>query len=1029
MKEKNILRSVCFMLLIFLSMPFLSAQELTVTGRITDKSGESIIGASILVQGTTNGTITDFDGNFTVQNVSSNAVLVISYVGYKTQNLQVNGKTIFNVVLEEDTETLEEVVVVGYGVQRKSDLTGAVASVKASEALKNTPTVNVSDALQGRMAGVSVIGSGDPSQGSTIRVRGVNSISGDEGPLVVIDGFIGGNLKNLNPSDIQSIEVLKDASATAVYGSRGANGVILVTTKSPNQDKVTVDFNAFVNVKTVLAKPDMLTPGEFAQLANDYGKEFNASQGKAPKQYYTDEQIAAFNNGTAGYNYIDNIFNEPAVSQNYDLSITGKNGKTSYLASLRYEDTEGVIKGSTYKQYNWRLKLDTEIKSWLNVGLNLWGDYSESAGPRMERYNGLLMSAINFANTIEPYNDKGEYNNKFAITGSPTYNPMGFINEMDSKNRILNNRIQGYVNFKIAEGLTFRSQVGITFYNTLNQNTYNDKSYQNFANTYTEANATSNFKYDFLNTNTLNYTKEFNSNHRINATAVFEQAHSNLYMHKTTARNLAFPDLLGYNSLGYADSALASSNNELTSLMSGLLRVNYVLMNRYMITASIRADGSSRLEKKWDYFPSVALAWDIKQEKFMETVDWMDQFKLRLGYGSVGNQAIQPYRIYSQMTPSKLPDGTTSYVVDRPAAPDLKWERNIQINAGVDFSFLNGKITTSIDYYNKLSKDILLEVAQPYHTGWPSLLKNAGEIRNTGVEVTIGATPIATNDWTWRTDLTLGHNKGTFERIPTMNKMQDFGDKKYEKQLYKLIEGEKLSTFWGYTYDGVWTKKEVSAEFVGADGKPTGKTNGEVYKVVPGQAKYKDFNGDGVYNEADQGIIGCGQPTFNWGWNNNISYKNWDLTLFVIGFHGFDIYNATRQSRFGVLNGCNTDNITPNPEFLNRWTPENENTDIPGFVKVGSGDISKAVSSRFIEKGDFVKIKSITLGYSLPQNICNKAKINALRVYASVQNPFHFSGYSGLDPEAALGAALTQGTDWGEYPNGRNFLFGLNFSF
>ena len=772
-----------------------------------------------------------------------------------------------------------------------------------------------------------------------------------------------------------------------------------------------------------------ITPGEFAQLANDYGKEFNESQGKAPKQYYTEDQIAAFNNGTAGYNYIDNIFNEPAISQNYDLSISGKNGKTSYLASLRYEDTEGVIKKSTYKQYNWRLKLDTEIRSWVNVGLNLWGDYSENAGPRMNQYNGLLMSAINFPNTVEPYNEKGGYNNKFAITGNPAYNPMGFINEMDSKNRVLNNRIQGYVNFKIAEGLTFRSQLGITFYNTLNQNTYNEDSYNSFANSYTEANATSNFKYDFLNTNTLNYIKEFNTNHRINATAVFEQAHSNLYMHKTTARNLSFPDLLGYNSLGYADKALAESNNELTSLMSGLLRVNYVLMNRYMITASIRADGSSRLEKKWDYFPSVALAWDIKQEKFMSNVDWMDQFKLRVGYGSVGNQAIEPYRIYSQMTPGKLPNGDTSYIADRPAAPDLKWERNIQINAGLDFSFLNGRITTSIDYYNKLSKDILLEVAQPYHTGWPSLLKNAGEIRNTGVEITIGATPVSTSDWTWRTDLTLSHNKGTFEKIPTMNKMQDFGDKKYEKQLYKLIEGEKLSTFWGYTYEGVWKTNEINAPFIDAQGNTNGKTNGEVYKVVPGQAKYKDFNKDGVYNEADQGIIGCGQPTFNWGWNNSISFRNWDLTLFVVGFHGFDIYNATRQSRYGVLNGCNTDNITPNPELLDRWTPENENTDVPGFVKVGSGDITKAVSSRFIENGSFVKVKSITLGYNLPQSLCNKGKINAFRVYASVQNPFHFSGYSGLDPEAALGAALTQGADWGAYPNGRNFLFGLNFSF
>ena len=1025
MKKQRLLCCVWSILLV--SMLFAQqalAQNLTITGNVLDNTNIPVIGASVVIEGTTNGTITDIDGNFTLPNVPSQATIQVSFVGYKPLSIKVNGQKKFNIKLQEDTQALDEVVVVGYGVMRKSDLTGSVASVKASDAIKSTPVSNMSDALQGRLAGVTIAGGGDPSKSSAIRIRGINSVSADSGPLVVVDGFIGGDLKNINPSDIQSIEVLKDASATAVYGSRGAGGVILVTTKNANEDKININFNAFVNVKTVLDKPNILSAGEFADLANSYGKEFFNDP---KKEYYNSSQVAAFKNGEKGYNYIDNIFNEPALAQNYDLSITGRNGKTSFLASFRYENTDGVIKKSNYRQYNWRLKIDTELKKWVSVGLNLWGDYSENEGPRMTQYNGLLMTATNFAPTMDPKDENGNYNNKFAIDGGPAYNPMGHIWELDEKARRLNNRLQGYVDFKILKGLTFRSQLGITFTNNLSTSAYNDKSYNYFANSKTSATANSGWTFNFLNTNTLNYTKEFNSKHRINATAVFEQSHKNYYQHKGTGENLTFPDLLGYNALDYSEIAAVSSNLEKGSLMSFLARINYVFMNRYMITASMRSDGSAALVDKWDYFPSVALAWDVKQENFMKEVDWMDQFKVRLGYGSVGNQAVEMYRPYSMMEPVKNADGSTSYKVGRPAAKNLKWERNEQWNAGLDFSFLNGRITANFDYYNKLSKDVLLTVKQPFHTGWDELLRNAGEIRNTGFEITLGATPVRTKDWNWHTDITLSHNKGTFEKIPTINKMQTQGDGKYESQIFRMIEGEKLGSFYGYTYDGVWKTNEVN-QVANIKDNTTGKTNAEVYGVIPGQAKYRDINGDGKYTEEDMGIIGCGQPTFNWGWNNNINYRNFDLAVFIIGYHGFDIYNATRQSRFSILPGTNVDKLTPNPEFLNRWTPNNENTDVPGFVNA-TKDIKEAISSRFVEDGSFIKVKSITLGYSLPKMICQKAHIDNLRIYASVQNPFHITGYSGLDPEAALGTPLTQGVDWGAYPNGRNFLFGLNFSF
>ncbi|MDC1811244.1 TonB-dependent receptor [Bacteroides uniformis] len=1024
MKQKSsFLKALGIMLLSVLFATQANAQNLTVTGTVTDNLGP-VIGASIQVEGTSNGCITDIDGNYSLPNVPANSTLVFSYIGYQTQKVAVNGKTKIDVQLAEDSQLLQEVVVVGYGVQRKSDLTGAVASVKAADALKATPTGNVSDALQGRMAGVSVLsGSGDPSSDNTIRVRGINSITAETGPLVVVDGFIGGSLKSLNPSDIASIEVLKDASATAVYGSRGANGVILVTTKNPAKDKLTVSFNAFANFKTVSKYPDTLSPYEFANLANDYAKEYF---GGTEKPYYDDAQLQAFKNGTAGYDYARAIFRDPAIVQNYELSIAGGGEKTTFLASLRYENNQGVIEESESSIYNWRLKVDTKLKKWLKVGMNIYGYYNKSAKPRISEYDGLIQHAMYFPNTVSPQNEDGDYNNAF-IDGSTTYNPMGHIWEANNSNETLNNRLQGYVNFDIIDGLSFRTQLGVNFENRLSTSVQGEKSYESFKNGMTQASAQSYWNMGWLNTNTLSYIKEFNENHRVNATAVFEQSYSNNYNHKGTGKNLDYPDRLGANSIGASQANLAgvSSSRTITTLMSGMFRVNYVFMNRYMLTASVRADGSSNLKDHWDYFPSAALAWDLKQENFLKDVKGIDQFKLRLGYGSVGNQAVSAYRYFSQMLPTTNSDGTTSYKVGRPKAEYLIWERNDQFNIGVDLGFMNGHLRLTGDWYSKLSKDILLDLAQPTHMGFSSLLMNSGEIKNTGVEFTISADPISNKDFSWHTDLTLSHNKGVYNKIPTYNKRQQQAGN-YQNKLFQMIEGEKLGTFWGYTYGGVWQEDEVNSLYIDANGKSDGRTNGEVYKVVAGNSKYVDVNKDGAYNDADMKIIGCGQPTFNWGFSNNFTFKDFDFSLFIIGFHGFDIYNATHQMGYNQIgNMCM---VTPMKDWLDRWTPTHTNTDVPGFVKGGT-EKKDMYSTRFVENGSFVKVKNITLGYTLPEQVCKTIGISGLRVYASIQNPFQFTGYSGLDPEATMGSPLKQGVDWAAYPNSRNYLIGLNFSF
>lgn len=1023
-QKSNLLKVLGTMFLVALFAMQAKAQEITVTGTVTDNLGP-VIGASIQVEGTTIGCITDIDGNYNLPNVPANGTLVFSFIGYQTQKISVDGKTKIDVKLVEDSQLLQEVVVVGYGVQRKSDLTGAVASVKTADALKSTPTGNVSDALQGRMAGVSVLsGSGNPTEDNTIRVRGINSITAETGPLVVIDGFIGGSLQSLNPADIASIEVLKDASATAVYGSRGANGVILVTTKNPDKDKLTVSFNAFANIKTVAKYPDNLSSYEYAQLVNDYGQEY---YGYDDYHYYSQDQLEAFKSGKAGFDYSKEIF-RTALTQNYELSVAGGGEKTTFLASLRYQNDEGVIKKSDSSIYSWRLKVDTTIKKWLKAGLNIYGHYRETSAPRITEYDGLIQQAMYFPNTIEPKDENGNYNNAF-FDGSATYNPMGHIWESDNSNKTINNRLQGYVQFDILDGLSFRSQLGVLFDNRLNTSVQNEDSYYAYKNgNTTQGQVRSYWNTSWLNTNTLSYVKEFNQNHRINATAVFEQSYDNNFNHTGTAYNLDYIDRIGINNLAWADAALnqLASDRTITTLMSGMLRVNYVFMNRYMLTASIRADGSSRLQDKWSYFPSAALAWDLKQEEFLKDNNFIDQLKLRVGYGSVGNQAVAAYRIYSMLSPVTTSDNTTAYQIDRPAASYLKWERNDQVNIGVDFGILNGRVRLTADWYNKMSRDILLELAQPTHMGYGSLLMNSGEIKNTGVEFTIAADPITGKEFNWHTDITLSHNKGTYNSIPTANhRQQQAGE--FQNQLFQMIEGEKLGTFWGYTFDGIWQEDEVNAPFVDANGNTTGQTNGEVYKVVAGNSKYVDVNKDGVLNDSDQGIIGCGQPTFNWGWNNTFNYKNFDLSFFVVGFHGFDIYNATHQMGYNTVNGQNMAAVTPMRDFLNRWTPTNTDTDVPGFVQGGTEN--KIFSSRFVENGSFIKMKSITLGYTLSETTCKALGINNLRIYASIQNPFHITSYSGLDPEATMGSPLIQGVDWGAYPNSRNYLIGLNFSF
>ena len=654
---------VCFFIVSFLLTQTTLAQSVSsIMGKVLDSTGESVIGASVLVKGTTSGTITDIDGNFKLDNVPSNATLVVSYIGYQTQEIPVAGKKNFTVKLADDTQTLDEVVVVGYGVQRKSDLTGSVASVKGSDVIKSAPAADITSSLQGRLAGVSIVSSsGQPGSSSTIRVRGMNSIQADSGPLVVIDGFIGGSLSSLNPSDIASIEVLKDASATAIYGSRGANGVILVTTRNPEAGKVRVEYSGYVNFKTPYNLPDVMEPGDFARLANEYGAALRpANEDGTPYRFYSDEQIKAFDRGENVYDYVGNIFRDVAIENNHELSISGGSEKTKFLFSGSYNNNQGTAKSSSADTYNYRLKVDTEIKPWLKFGANLWGNYSKSQGPRFSQYRGVLIESLIFPNTILPKDENGKYNNA-NLTG-PQYNPMGHIWEIDSNGYRYTSRIQGYADVTILKGLTFRMTQGFTFGDYVARSTYGRDSYTTvMANgDKTSATATSTQNYSWTNQNILSYVKEFNRNHRINATAVFEQMYSDDFIHKTEAKGGLVSTVIGANNTALGDIMYASGDRTKTTMMSWMGRVNYVFMDRYMLTASWRYDGSSRLNKdnRWEQFPSVALAWNAKQESFLRNVDFLSQLKLRLGYGETGNQAVAAYSEYTKLKATRNDQST-----------------------------------------------------------------------------------------------------------------------------------------------------------------------------------------------------------------------------------------------------------------------------------------------------------------------------------------------------------------------------------
>ena len=1004
---------ICIFMFFFLFTPFVYSQSRKqITGSVQDVQGNPLIGVSILETGTSNGTITDMNGTYSLNISSTNATLRFSYIGYEEQLIKIQGRNVINVKMNEETSNLDEVVVVGYGVQRKSDLTGAISSINAAETLKKMPAAQVADLLQGRIAGLSIVNSsGAAGAAPTLRVRGVNSIKADGGPLVVIDGFPGGNLSAINPADIKSIEVLKDASSTAIYGSRGANGVILITTKSPKEGKLSVDYNGYVVAGTPADKPSIMPVNEFARMANDWNQAYYG------KDLYTERQITNFTNGYDTYDYMGNIINDYAISHSHDISIKGGNDKMSFLFSTQYIHNKGIAGHSTNDRWNYRLKVDANITKKLKFGANFYGMINSAAGNNFSGQYSLLTLAQQFPQTVLPYDKEGNLT-QGTIDNTGIYNPIGFIDEQKRNNNedmTFNNWLQAYISYEIIPGLTFRNEQQINIGNRFYGTTSSKQSMNGFLKgkslaTYYDANS-----WGWRMTNTLNYTKELNKNNRINATIGVEERLSRSYIMRQTAEGLT-SESIGWKNMMLAETSKLEDNEvSKTTAISYFGRINYVLMNRYMATVTFRRDGSSLLsyDHRWDNFPSFSLAWNLKEESFLKNINSLDQLKLRYGYGVSGNQAVAAYSAYTQYD-ATIGNGQIAYTLV-PGNPILKWEKTHQHNYGVDAAFLNGRISFTFDYYDKKTKDAINTVVLPADTGLSSGLRNAAEISNKGFEITLGITPITAKDFYWKADISLAHNKAKIEKLGDID--SDFMEigTGWGNSFYRYFVGEPIGAIYGLQSTGVWSTEEYNNPDIK---KPTSPT------VRPGSYKYVDQNDSGTIDADDYVIIGNGQPKFNWGMNNSFTYKNFDLNIFLIGFHGFDIYNYPRARL--------TSSLSPFPELAERWIAgKNENAIIAGFGKDRDAITSPetVASSTFVEKGDFVKLKSITLGYNFSKGLLSKINLSAARVYFSIKNVCTITKYSGNDPELSISNPLRPGLDMGTYPSQREYLLGLNVSF
>lgn len=991
-----------FILTLFCTLHLSAQNQKTITGTILDEKGESVIGASVIVKGTINGTITDVDGKFSL-NVNENDILTVSYLGFLSQEIPVAGKSSLQITMKENVEMLNEIVVVGYGVMRKKDLTGAVSSIDA-KSMQDKPVANIGEALQGRASGVQIINSGAPGSNVSIRIRGISTINNSE-PLLVIDGVPTDlSLNSLNMEDVQSVDVLKDASATAIYGSRGANGVVLITTKKGKSGDGVVSFSANWGIQNATSVPEMLNASQFASYHNDMIANYNGTENLMQRPDFVDPTTLG-----KGTDWMDELLRTSLI-QNYSISYSGGTDKSNYYVSAGILDQEGIVINTSYKRYTIQFNGESKVKPWLKFGNNITLSHDVK---KQGSYN------IRDAMAAQPSQSVYDENGSYSGPENPAYwygdikNPVGNAKVNSQRTNGYNMLGNVFAEINILDKFTFKTLGGVDakFWDKTNFNPKYDwkpisqpESYR-----YEESNKSLTYLWD----NTLTYIDTFNKNHHLNV-MIGSSAQNNVYNKMNASVQGFLSDKNNQLSNGLNKPTVGGTKND-WSLLSFMGRANYNYADRYLLTLTVRRDGSSRFSKdnRWGTFPSLAAAWRLSEESFYHKNKWVNDIKVRAGYGVTGNQwGIDNYAYFTKLkTGQYVFNGTpvsTLYPLVMPN-PDVKWETVKQWNAGADFALIDQRINLSLDGYIKNTTNMLVPMAVPITTGYsdvsvPSV--NAGKVRNTGWELTVSSRNL-TGELEWNTDLNVSYNKN---KVISMNDGVPLftGDDINMTKVLVNAEGNPINSFYGYVTNGLFQNwNEVNNASIQVPGGTS-----------PGDIRFRDLDNSGVINDNDRTYIGNPTPEWSFSINNSFAYKNFDLQIFLQGVAGNDIYNANRIWQEGMAVPQNQ-----TAKVLDRWTGEGTSNSVPRAVYSDPNKNARH-SSRFVEDGSYLRIKNLTLGYTLPENLSKRAYLQTVRLYMSCQNLYTFTKYSGFDPE--VGA---NGVDLSTYPLTRTVSFGVNVKF
>jgi TonB-linked SusC/RagA family outer membrane protein len=1046
----NLKTGVIVLIMLLAVLPAM-AQSITVQGVVVDQSDEPIIGASVAIKGKPgSGAITDVDGKFSISVPNLKSILIFSYVGMVSKEIQVTSKPMA-IVLVEDTNVLDELVVVGYGQMKKSDMTGAVVSVNQDAIKKSVPT-SIDQVLQGRAAGVQIqSNSGTPGASTSIRIRGINSLNATNQPIFVIDGVVidsstddenSNPLSGINPSDIVSMDVLKDASATAIYGSRASNGVIMITTKKGQKGDATVTYDGYVGWQEMPKKYDMLNLSEYAA--------HHEVRAQVTSQVDPSDAFVRADLLGEGTDWQDELFRK-ALMTSHNISISGGSEKSIYSFGAGYLNQDGIALGSSFKRLSLRGSLESQIKSWLRGGITFsFAESKQSVGTD----NNTIMSALKQQPTVAVTSADGTYDGPDDVWMPD--NPVGLASLRTNNNRKINTRFNTFLEATLYKGLTLRTELSGDY--NLNKYYYYQPDYQfgiKTSDTRTSKWTKTDTKY-WSWRNILTYVNTFNEVHNVNVMLGQEMSHSNWENQVGTTSGFltnTTPDL----SAGDITASTTTGSRIENSIASFFGRAFYSFKDKYLLTATLRRDGSSKFADghKWGWFPAVALAWRASEEAFLKNVDPINSLKLRAGWGKTGNQNVSDYAYMALLSYKTTPWGT-GVLTGNTANPDLTWETTSSYNVGLDLGLFNSRIELVADLYYKKTDNLLLQLPLPAYLGsagqgaasnpWG----NVGSIENKGVELSLNTTNIVTKDFSWTSNIVFSLNRN---KVVSLDTESSSIEKTYQPSstnyiVTKTVVGEPIGQFWGYKVIG---RFDNATDFYKHD------ANGNVVQVaIPegntispestwlGDYIYEDVNGDGVINSEDCTFIGNPEPKFTWGFGNTFSYKGFDLNLFFSGAYGNKALNLTRmyiedprlnsnilKSSLNYAVVSVIDPSLPSDDYRNCYVSNASSTTMPALQRSDKNNNYTRISDLLVEDASYIRLQNLSFGYTLPKKIVRKAYLENVRVYFNCQNVFTITKYKGLDPEvgAMYGDALMTGVDYGRYPSPRIYTFGLNVSF